>query len=605
MQRLLEDGAGVFVEPSPHPVLVNAVAETIEQAGASAAAIGTLRRDDGCLERFTCALANAHVHGARVDWTTVFTGGRRVSLPPYAFQRRRHWLDAAGGVTGDLRAAGLTPASHPLLAATLQLPHAGQTVFTGRLGVTDHVVPESTLAPAGVLVELALHAGAQVGAPTLETLTLHAPVTLPADIQVTVGDRAVNLHAREDDGAWRSVADGVLSDLGTADIPPELWPPPAATPIDVEALDDRLAERGLIRSPALRAAWTRGDALFAEAAVDEAHEYALHPALLEAALQLEIDRRPPGPWVAASVSAVTVVRPGATAVRLHITAARIDAHDTHGDLVFTACAELREHDPDTLRELRWIELPGGDERPGHLVVLRRAVGGARRGHPGSRRRGDVGPAARPSSPATSCWSTPTVPRTVSARCPAASRSSRCAADGRTRRGSRAPASSEARRFRARCSSPAPAGRPAPASRAASRSHPGVNRLLLVGAPPALIAGSRRRRGRDPRARPRRRARPRAGAAGGHPHHARRPPGRAARRAHRRPRAGRLRLLHGVHARRVRQRHPPARAPRWRRSPRGAGRADCPARCSSGSGSRKATARWTCSNARSGSTPRTW
>ena len=127
VQRLLEDGAGVFIEPSPHPVLVNAVAETIEQAGASAAAIGTLRRDDGCLERFTCALANAHVHGAPVDWTTVFAGGRRVSLPPYAFQRRRHWLDAAGGATGDLRAAGLTPATHPLLAATLRLPHAGQT----------------------------------------------------------------------------------------------------------------------------------------------------------------------------------------------------------------------------------------------------------------------------------------------------------------------------------------------------------------------------------------------------------------------------------------------------------------------------------------------
>ena len=203
---------------------------------------------------------------------------------------------------------------------------------------------------------------------------------LPADVQVTVGDRdrdgrhAVNLHAREDDGAWRSVADGVLSDLGTADVPPELWPPPAATPIDVEALHDRLAERGLTRSPALRAAWTRGDALFAEAAVDEAHEYALHPALLEAALQLEIDRRPPGPWVAATLSAVTVVRPGAKAVRMHITAGRIDAHDTHGELVFTATAELREHDPDTLRELRWTELPAGDQRPAHLVVLRRAVG---------------------------------------------------------------------------------------------------------------------------------------------------------------------------------------------------------------------------------------
>ena len=89
-----------------------------------AAAIGTLRRDDGCLERFTCALANGHVHGAPVDWSTVFTGARRVSVPPYAFQRRRHWLEAATGATGDLRAAGLDAREHPLLAATVRLADA-------------------------------------------------------------------------------------------------------------------------------------------------------------------------------------------------------------------------------------------------------------------------------------------------------------------------------------------------------------------------------------------------------------------------------------------------------------------------------------------------
>ena len=66
LERVLADGAGLFVEPTPHPVLTGAVADTIEQAGGAAAAIGTLRRDDGGLERFTFALANAHVHGAAV-----------------------------------------------------------------------------------------------------------------------------------------------------------------------------------------------------------------------------------------------------------------------------------------------------------------------------------------------------------------------------------------------------------------------------------------------------------------------------------------------------------------------------------------------------------
>ncbi|MET9432175.1 type I polyketide synthase [Streptomyces sp. NPDC003036] len=42
------------------------------------------------------AVATAFVRGADVDWAAVYGpwGGRRVALPTYAFQRRRHWFDA-------------------------------------------------------------------------------------------------------------------------------------------------------------------------------------------------------------------------------------------------------------------------------------------------------------------------------------------------------------------------------------------------------------------------------------------------------------------------------------------------------------------------------
>ncbi|MEU1630892.1 SDR family NAD(P)-dependent oxidoreductase, partial [Streptomyces sp. NPDC020096] len=94
---LLEQGFGVFIESSPHPVLTVGVQETIEDSGREAAVLGSLRRDEGGLERFYASLGEAYVRGVTVDWSQVFegTGARRVDLPTYAFQRQRYWPEAA------------------------------------------------------------------------------------------------------------------------------------------------------------------------------------------------------------------------------------------------------------------------------------------------------------------------------------------------------------------------------------------------------------------------------------------------------------------------------------------------------------------------------
>ncbi|WP_043268390.1 type I polyketide synthase [Streptomyces sp. CT34] len=92
---LITAGFGAFIEVSPHPVATPAITETIEVAGGSAVALGTLRRDEGGYERFATALAGAYTHGVPVDWTPLWTGGPhpRVALPTYPFARTRHWLD--------------------------------------------------------------------------------------------------------------------------------------------------------------------------------------------------------------------------------------------------------------------------------------------------------------------------------------------------------------------------------------------------------------------------------------------------------------------------------------------------------------------------------
>ncbi|MDG4785103.1 SDR family NAD(P)-dependent oxidoreductase [Micromonospora sp. WMMD1102] len=90
-------GGGIFVECSPHPVLLNSVEETIEQAGqaATASVVGTLRRGEGGAQRIRTALGEAFAAGAPVRWDVA--DGRRVALPGYAFQRQRYWLTDHGG----------------------------------------------------------------------------------------------------------------------------------------------------------------------------------------------------------------------------------------------------------------------------------------------------------------------------------------------------------------------------------------------------------------------------------------------------------------------------------------------------------------------------
>ncbi|MDQ0841393.1 polyketide synthase 7 [Streptomyces sp. V1I6] len=96
-RTLLEQGFGVFIESSPHPVLSVGMQETVEDAGREAAVLGSLRRNEGGLERFWLSVGEAYARGVSVDWDAVFagTGARRVDLPTYAFQSQRFWPEAA------------------------------------------------------------------------------------------------------------------------------------------------------------------------------------------------------------------------------------------------------------------------------------------------------------------------------------------------------------------------------------------------------------------------------------------------------------------------------------------------------------------------------
>jgi len=122
VQALLADGCRTFVEVSPHPVLTVGVQEVAEQtpAGEAVGAIGSLRRREGGPARLLRSLSELWARGVEVSWPRVLasSGGVRVDLPTYAFQRRRYWAREAGAaVNGAI--AGEARVQHPLLRAAV------------------------------------------------------------------------------------------------------------------------------------------------------------------------------------------------------------------------------------------------------------------------------------------------------------------------------------------------------------------------------------------------------------------------------------------------------------------------------------------------------
>ncbi|MFI9155808.1 SDR family NAD(P)-dependent oxidoreductase [Streptomyces sp. NPDC053367] len=414
VRALVEDGAGCFLEMSPHPVLGVAMEETVAAAGARrVGVVGSLRRRQGGMKRFLLSLAEAHIAGVKVDWAACFagTGARQVPLPTYAFQRKRYW-PSSRPAAGDPAASGLGRVGHPVLTASLRLADRDEWVLSGLLShesqpwLRDHAAFGLPVAPHTTLVELALSAGRDLGTPLLDELMFEAPLLLPdqtaLQIQAIVGApaadgrRPVSVHSRPDGDqhaeTTRHCTGWLAPDTAPAAGRPGPWPPAGAEPVPVDDLYAALAGLGLDCGPALqgvRSAWRSGADVYAELALPEdlgGADFGIHPALFESALH---SAQPAltgtaTPKLPVSWSGVRLATTGATRGRAHVTAdgdtLRLDVFDEDGTLVLGVDrVAFREADPAHLEELRrgqsslyrvdWAAVPGATATPVRLAAL--------------------------------------------------------------------------------------------------------------------------------------------------------------------------------------------------------------------------------------------
>ncbi|MFD8871087.1 type I polyketide synthase [Streptomyces sp. NPDC059590] len=373
IDTLLDAGYRVFIEVSPHPVLIPALRECFEEADVAAATVPTLRRDQGGPDQVARALGDGFAAGLAVDWSRWFADGeghrpRTVELPTYPFQRRRYWLTPDQGRRERLAAgAGTRPAGHPLLSSAVELADGG-LVLNGRLPddtawLNSHTVAGVGLVPGAVLVDWALLAADEAGGASLEELLLRAPLELsgaPGGVlaQVAIaapdgsGRRGIRISSRPADagggvgtgGEWTCHAVGSLvpggrSGPAAAGTPVVPWPPAGAEALDPAELYERAERRGYGYGPALRgvrALWRDGADLVADVALpDDAGEsgdngegdedtagFGIHPVLLDAALQPALLTAPDDAearvWLPFAWSGVRLWATGARAARVRL-----------------------------------------------------------------------------------------------------------------------------------------------------------------------------------------------------------------------------------------------------------------------------------------------
>lgn len=166
--QLLRDGIDVFLEVSPHPILVPAVQQCADYEAKEATVLGSLRRDEHERRSLLSALASLYVIGSPVAWDRVYAQPYEpVPLPTYRWQRERFWF-ASGSESAGGRATRVKR-RHPLIGtrihSTVGVPHdvwehgiAPQALAF----LKDHRQRNLIVAPVAAVIEMVLEAATEV-----------------------------------------------------------------------------------------------------------------------------------------------------------------------------------------------------------------------------------------------------------------------------------------------------------------------------------------------------------------------------------------------------------------------------------------------------------
>ena len=186
VRTLADLGVDMVVEIGPHSVLAPMAVLAWPESAQTPAVLSSLRQPsdnapagDGT---FVGAVAGAYAAGLPIRFAGLFAGEarRRISVPGYPFQRKRHWIEAP---KQRRRSAG-----HPLLGVRHESAR-GETAFETEVfpsdppWLNDHRVFGRVIAPGALYGAMAASASLAEGngSVVIEDMQLHNPLVFPEE----------------------------------------------------------------------------------------------------------------------------------------------------------------------------------------------------------------------------------------------------------------------------------------------------------------------------------------------------------------------------------------------------------------------------------------
>ena len=321
VKTLADLGVDAVLEIGPRPVLAPLAAACWPESSGSPAPVvlsslsppsdgGT---GSGNADGFVGAVAEAYQAGLPIHFAGLFAGEtrRRISLPSYPFQRKRHWIK-----TPRRRAGG---AGHPLLGDRHESAR-GEVSFETEMfpsdpaWLNDHKVFGRIVAPGALYGAMACAASRlEEGGPVvLENFQLHNALVFEEDedgtgdagrrMQVTLDSRepgsprGVRIFSRGGEGDWTVHVEGVLAPAAPGPDPGARIDPDsmktALSPQDVTEYYRHRAGTGVDLGPFFRTlgrVWSRPGEALGEVSLPEAlsgHGLDVHPLVLDGCFQV-------------------------------------------------------------------------------------------------------------------------------------------------------------------------------------------------------------------------------------------------------------------------------------------------------------------------------